>query len=117
MNYAFGVERYLPIFPTVPTAITKKCRKKFDLPNSFFIRVHRQALLLKAQTLCFQYLGFHDHTFNRAKLANYVISPGFHKQAFHGQAAEFSCPGFHDKQQNSLPMHCNVLLEEEFPEV
>ena len=55
----------------------------------------------------FQYLGFHDHTFNRAKLASYVISLGFHKQAFHGQAAEFSCPGFHDKQQNSLPMHCN----------
>ena len=25
-----------------------------------------------------QYIGFHDHTFNRAKLANYVISPGFH---------------------------------------
>ena len=44
---------------------------------------------------------------HRAKLTNYVISPGFHKQAFHGQAAEFSCPGFHDKQQNSLPMHCN----------
>ena len=59
--------------------------------------------------MCFQYLGFHDHTFNlnREKLAIYVISPGFHKQAFHGQAAEFSCPGFHDKQQNSLPMHCN----------
>ena len=50
--------------------------------------------------------------FNRAKLANYVISLGFHKQAFHGQAAEFSCPGFHDKQQNSLPMHCNGCLND-----
>ena len=62
--------------------------------------MHRQAKFAQSTILCFQYLGFHDHTFNRAKLANYVISPGFHGQAFHGQAAEFSCPGFHDKQRN-----------------
>ena len=42
------------------------------------IRVHRQAKFAESKILCFQYLGFHDHTFNRAKLANYVISPGFH---------------------------------------
>ena len=41
-------------------------------------------------------------------MTNYVISPGIHKQAIHGQAAEFSSPGFHDEQQNILPMHCNV---------
>ena len=23
--------------------------------------------------------------------------------------SQFSCPGFHDKQQNSLPMHCNAV--------
>ena len=42
------------------------------------IRVHRQALFAQSATLCFQYLGFHDHAFNRAKLANYVICPGLH---------------------------------------
>ena len=42
------------------------------------IRVHRQALCARSATLCFQYLGFHSHTFNRAKMANYVICPGFH---------------------------------------
>ena len=72
------------------------------------ITVHRQAKFAQSTILCFQYLGFHDHTFNRAKLENYVIIPGFHGQALHGQAAEFSCPGFHDKQQNSLSMHCNA---------
>ena len=71
------------------------------------IRVHRHAKFAQSTILCFQYLRFHDHTFNRAKSANYVISPGFHGQACHGQATEFSCPGFHHKQQNSLPMHCN----------
>ena len=74
---------------------------------SITIRVHRQTKFAQRTILCFQYLGFHDHTFNRAKSANYVISPGIHGQACHGQATEFSCPGFHDKQQNSLPMHCN----------
>ena len=29
--------------------------------------------------------------------------PGFH------DIAQFSCTGFHDKQQNSLPVHCNVM--------
>ena len=40
--------------------------------------VHRQAKFAQSTILCFQYLGIHDHTFNRAKLANYVICPGFH---------------------------------------
>ena len=30
--------------------------------------------------------------------------PGFH------DFSQFSCLGFHDKQQNSLPVHCNVEL-------
>ena len=64
-------------------------------------------LICTKRNLCFQYLGFHDHTFNRAKLANYVISLGFHKQAYHGQAAEISCPGFHDKQQ--IACLCTVM--------
>ena len=59
------------------------------------IRLHRQAKFAQSTILCFQYFGFHNHTFNRAKLANYVISPGF---------SQFWCPGFHDKQQ----IHCNV---------
>ena len=46
--------------------------------RNYHIRVQRQALFAQSATLCFQYLGFHDHTFNRAKLANYVICPGFH---------------------------------------
>ena len=71
------------------------------------IRVHRQAKFAQSTILRFQYLGFHDHTFNRAKTENYVISPRFHGQACHGQATEFSCPGYHDKQQNSLTMHCS----------
>ena len=29
--------------------------------------------------------------------------PGFH------DFSQFSCPGFHNKQQNSLPMHCDVV--------
>ena len=33
------------------------------------IRVHRSAKFAQSTILCFQYLGFHDHTFNRAKLA------------------------------------------------
>ena len=46
--------------------------------STIAIRVHRQALFAQSATWCFQYLEFHDHTFNRAKLANYVICPGFH---------------------------------------
>ena len=38
--------------------------------------VHRQAKFAQSTILCFRYLGFLDHTFTRAKLANYVISPG-----------------------------------------
>ena len=56
---------------------SKKSRIVLKNPKSD-IRVHRQALFAQSATLCFQYLGFHDHTFNRAKLANYVICPGFH---------------------------------------
>ena len=81
-----------------------------------FIRVHRLALFAQSATLCFQYLGFHDHTFNRAKLANYVISPGFHDFVVDSSnkclavrtVSMQRCPGFHKKQQNSLPVHCNV---------
>ena len=40
-----------------------------------FIRVHRQAKFAQSTILCFQYLGFHGHAFNRVKLANYVIVP------------------------------------------
>ena len=50
----------------------------FTRSKRYTIRVHRQAFFAQSATLCFQYLGFHDHTFNRAKLANYVICPGFH---------------------------------------
>ena len=60
------------------------------------IRVHRRAKFAQSTFLCFQYLGFHDHTFNRAKSAIYLRSPGFR-----GQATEFSSPG--------LPMHCNEV--------
>ena len=81
---------------------------------SIVIRVHRMAKFAQSTILCFQNLGFHDHTFNRAKSANYVISPGFHGQACHGQATDFSCPGFHDKQQNSLPMHGNGVKIREY---
>ena len=41
-----------------------------------FHRVHRQAKFAQSTILCFQYLGLHDHTFKRAKLANYIIVPG-----------------------------------------
>ena len=44
-------------------------------PAAIDIRVHRQAKLAQSTILCFQYLGFHDHTLNCAKLANYVIVP------------------------------------------
>ena len=44
-----------------------------NLLNVWIIRVHRQAKFAQSTLSCFQYLGFHDHTFNRAKLANYVI--------------------------------------------
>ena len=47
-------------------------------PRAHYITVHRQAKFAQSTILCFQYLGFHDHTFNRAKLANYVICRGFH---------------------------------------
>ena len=72
------------------------------------IRVQRQAKFAQRTILCFQYLGFHDHAFNRAKVANYVISPGFHGQAFHGLAQNLSRPGVHDKQQNSFL--CTVII-------
>ena len=84
--------------------------------------MQRQANFAQSTTLCFQYLGFHDHN---ANMANYVISPGLHGQAFHGpafhgqafhgpafhgQAQNFVYPGFHDKQQNSShTMPCNVV--------
>ena len=44
-------------------------------PQFKSIRVHRQAKFAQSTILCFQYLGFHGHTFNRGKLANYVIFP------------------------------------------
>ena len=77
---------------------------KFFPESRYFIRVHRQANFAQKSILCFQNLELHDHTFNRAKLANYVISPGFHGQVFHGQAQNLSCPGIHDKQQNPNPL-------------
>ena len=32
-----------------------------------------------------------------------------HQSQIPRTSTEFSCPGFHDKLQNSLPMHCNAL--------
>ena len=97
----------------VRSIIFEYCRLISSDPTSFFFCPYASLVcignlnLLKAQFCTFQNLGFHDHTFNREKLANYVVSHGFYGQAFHGEAREFSCPGFHDKQQKSLPMHCN----------
>ena len=60
---------------------TDSSRTRFDiLEDPSGITVHRQAKFAQSTILCFQYLGFHDHTFNSAKLANYVICPGFPKQ-------------------------------------
>ena len=62
-------------FDAVPVAdLSVELREKIEAT----ITVHRQAKFAQSTILCFQYLGFHDHTFNRAKLANYVICPGFH---------------------------------------
>ena len=32
------------------------------------------------------------------------LYPGFH------DFSQFSCPGFHEKQQNSMPVHCNERI-------
>ena len=72
---------YSPLSPEV-IDISSELEETFSIApgnvSQLGIRVHRQAIFAQSATLCFQYLGFHDHTFNRAKLANYVICPGFH---------------------------------------
>ena len=56
-------------------------------------------------------MGFQSHYCLRAPLSSDVkfFSGTAASRPFSTsrQAREFSCPGFHDKQQNSLPMHCN----------
>ena len=63
----FGMSFNTPIRNLIPTP------KLTEFPK--FTRVHGQAKFAQSTFLCFQYLRFHDHTFTRAKLANYVIVP------------------------------------------